>query len=149
MDRRQRGFTIIEVIIVIVIGSILTGIAFKSFGVTSNQASARQARNVFNGMAARARAQAIESGRNTLLIADARGDSVLILANGQIVENVRFGEEMNVDIQATQDVTRLCMNPRGYADQNCNSFNTTVKMSFVQGSQTRSLEILPLGQIRW
>lgn len=149
MDRGQRGFTIIEVIIVIVIGAIMMGIVIKSFGVTANQTSAREARNIFNGMAARARVHAIETGRNTLLIADARGDSVLILANGRIVENVRFGEEMDVDLQATQDVTRLCMNPRGYADPKCNSFKSTVKVSFVRGSQTRSLEILPLGQIRW
>ncbi|MFH1765751.1 MAG: type II secretion system protein [Gemmatimonadota bacterium] len=149
MDRRHRGFTLIEMIIVIVLGTILTSFVVKSFGVTASQTSARQARNVFNGMAARARAQAIESGRTTVLVADAQGDSVLILANGQVVENVRFGEEMNVDIQTTQDVTRLCMNPRGYADQACNSFSTTVTMVFVQGNQSRSLEILPLGQIRW
>jgi prepilin-type N-terminal cleavage/methylation domain-containing protein len=149
MDRRNRGFTIIEVIVVLVIGGALMSIAVKGFGTTASHTSARQARNVFNGMAARARAQAIESGRNTVLIADASGDSVLIMANGQIVENVRFGEEMGVDIQTTQDVTRLCMNPRGYADQDCNSFKTTVKMAFVQGNQSMSLEILPLGQIRW
>jgi prepilin-type N-terminal cleavage/methylation domain-containing protein len=149
MDHRRKGFTIIEVIVVLVIGGILMSFAVKAFGATASHTSARQARNVFNGMAARARAQAIESGRSTVLIADARGDSVLILANGRIVENVRFGEEMGVDIRATQDVTLLCMNPRGYADQDCNSFSSTVKMSFVQGNQSMSLEILPLGQIRW
>jgi len=149
MDRRRKGFTIIEVIVVLVIGGILMSFAVKAFGSTASHTSARQARNVFNGMAARARAQAIESGRSTVLIADARGDSVLILANGRIVENVRFGEEMGVDIRATQDVTLLCMNPRGYADQDCNSFSSTVKMSFVRGNQSMSLEILPLGQIRW
>jgi prepilin-type N-terminal cleavage/methylation domain-containing protein len=149
MDRRRKGFTLIEVIIVLVIGAILMSMAIKGFGSTASLTSARQARNVFNGMVARARAQAIESGRSTVLIADALGDSVLIMANGRIVENVRFGEEMGIDIQASQDMTRLCMNPRGYADQDCNSFNTTVKMSFVQGNQSKSLEILPLGQIRW
>lgn len=149
MDSGHKGFTLIEVIIGMVIGAILVSFAIQAFGTTANHTSAREARYVFNGMAARARAQAVESGRNTLLIADARGDSVVILANGVVAENVRFGEEMDVDIQAAQDVTILCMNPRGYADQNCNSFNTTVSMSFVQGNQSRSLEILPLGQIRW
>jgi len=149
MRRGRRGFTIIELVIVIAIGGILTAVAIKGFGVTSSLTAAKQARNVFNGMAARARAQAIESGQRTLLIADARGDSVMILAGGRIVENVRFAEEMDVDIQARDHLTFLCMSPRGYAEQACTSFNTTVKVSFVRGKQTRSLEILPLGQIRW
>lgn len=149
MLRRRSGFTIIELVVVIVIGGVLTTFAVKGFGVTSHQTATRQARNVFNGMAARARAQAIETGRTTLLIADARGDSVLIFANGRIVENVRFAEEMEVDIQAEADVTRVCMSPRGYADQDCNSFDRSVKMAFVRGGQSRSLEIHPLGQIRW
>ena len=149
MGRKHKGFTLIEIVMGLVIGAILVSFAIQAFGATANNSAARQARNLFNSMAARARAQAIESGRNTVLIADARGDSVVILANGGVVETVRFGGEMDVDIQAAQDVTILCMNPRGYADQNCNSFNTTVSMSFVQGNQSRSLEILPLGQIRW
>jgi len=149
MDRRKNGFTLIEMLTVIMIGAALTGFAVKGFGATSNRASTRQARNVFSGMAARARAQAIESGFTTILITDARDDSVMILANGQIVEDVRFGEEMDIDIRATQDVTRLCMNPRGYANQDCNSFNTRVEVAFFQGHESRSLEILPLGQIRW
>lgn len=149
MNRRHRGFTIIELMVVMVLGAALMSVAIKAFGATANHTSARQARNVFNGMASRARAHAIETGRTTVLIADARGDSVLILSNGQIVENVRFGEEMDVNIEAEDAVTLLCMNPRGYADQDCSSFDRTVKLSFVQGNESMSLEILPLGQIRW
>ena len=149
MDRRKNGFTLIEMLTVIMLGAVLTGFAMKGFGVTGSQTATRQARNVFSGMAARARAQAIESGQTTRLIADARDDSVIIVANGQIVEEVQFGGEMEIDIRATQDVTQLCMNPRGYASQDCNSFNTTVEVAFFQGNESRSLEILPLGQIRW
>lgn len=149
MKRQRKGFTIIELITVIMIGAALTSFAIKGFGVTAQSAATRQARNVFNGMAARARAQAVESGWNTVLIADARGDSVMIMANGRIVENVRFAEEMDVDIQGTQDVTRLCLNPRGYANPSCTSFSSPVKVSFVAGEQTRTVEILPLGQLRW
>jgi len=124
-------------------------LAIKGFGLTSSQMSAREARNVFNGMAARARAQAIESGLATALIADADGDSVVIQANGSTVETVRFGEELGVDIQAPDKITRICMNPRGYASPTCNSFSSATKMAFVQGSKSATLEILPLGQIRW
>ena len=149
MNRRARGFTLIEVLIVLVISTILMSMAVKAFGATSSNLAARQARNVFNGMAARARAQAIEGGFTTMLVANIPGDSVWIFANGRVVENVRFAEEMGVDIQASAVTVRICMSPRGYANTNCNSFNSAVKMAFVQGAESETIEILPLGQIRW
>jgi hypothetical protein len=100
-------------------------------------------------MVARTRAQAIESGIPTILLADAQGDSVMILANGGFVETVNFGEEFGVDIQTTARITRICMNPRGFANTDCNSFSSAIKMSFVRGPKGKSIEILPLGQIRW
>jgi prepilin-type N-terminal cleavage/methylation domain-containing protein len=149
MKRRTRGFTLIEVLIVLVISTILMSMAVKAFGATSSNLAARQARNVFNGMAARARAQAIESGFTTMLVANIPGDSVWIFANGRVVENVRFAEELGVDIRASAATVRICMSPRGYANTTCNSFNSTVKMAFVQGAESETIEILPLGQIRW
>ena len=149
MKRRSRGFTIIEVLIVLIIGTILMSMAVKAFGATSSHLAVRQARTVYNGMVARARAQAIESGFLTLVVANIPGDSVWIFANGKVVENVRFSEEMGVDIQAASPTVRLCMSPRGYANPDCNSFTSAVKMTFAQGAETESIEILPLGQIRW
>jgi len=149
MRRRTRGFTIIEVLVTLVIGSILMSMAVKAFGATSSSAATRQARNVFNGMVARTRAHAIESGWTTMLVANVPGDSVWIFSNGKVVENVRFSEEMGVDIQAPGTTVRICMSPRGYANTACNSFKTSTKMAFVQGSESEVVEILPLGQIRW
>jgi len=149
MNRRSKGFTLIEVIIVLAISTILMSFAVKAFGSTSSSLAARQARNVFNGMAARTRAHAIESGWTTMLVANIPGDSVWIFSNGRVVENVRFGEEMGVDIQGPGTTVRLCMSPRGYANTDCNSFNSAVEMSFVQGAESETIEILPLGQIRW
>ncbi|MFO8174886.1 MAG: type II secretion system protein [Longimicrobiales bacterium] len=150
MKRRTRGFTLIEVLIVIVIAGILTSMAVKGFGATSTALAARQARNVFSSMAARARAQAIESGMTTVLIASVAGDSVMIQGQGgNIVENVRFREELNVDIRSTVSEFRICMSPRGFADTNCNSFSSALEVSFVAGTNTETIEILPLGQIRW
>jgi prepilin-type N-terminal cleavage/methylation domain-containing protein len=149
MDRRRKGFTLIEVVIVLTISTILMSLAVKAFGSTSSHLAARQARNVFNGMVARTRAHAIESGWNTMLVANIPGDSVWIFSNGRIVENIRFGEEMGIDIRGPETTVRICMSPRGYANPNCNSFKTTMKMSFVQGAESETIEILPLGQIRW
>ncbi|MGD2124323.1 MAG: prepilin-type N-terminal cleavage/methylation domain-containing protein [Gemmatimonadota bacterium] len=149
MKRQNSGFTVIELLIVLVLGVIMTSIALKGFGMVANQVSAREARDMFQSMVARTRAQAIESGFTTMLIADAQGDSVMVLASGRIVENVRFGEELGVDIQTTERLTRICMNPRGFANPDCNSFSSPIKMAFVRGPKERTIEILPMGQIRW
>ncbi len=149
MNRRAYGFTLIEVLIVVVVGTILTSMAVKGFGTVLGQTSTRQARNVFVGLVARARAQAIESGQTMAVVTSATGDSVSIVAQGTVLETVRFGTEMDVDIQAASDVTQLCMNAKGYADTGCNSFSSAVTMAFVQGTEADSVEILPMGQVRW
>jgi len=150
MERRTRGFTLIEVLIVITIAAILTSMAVKGFGATSTSLATRQARNVFSSMAARARAQAIESGVTTVLLGSTAGDSVMILGQGgNIVENVRFDKEMNVDIRASFNSFRICMSPRGFADPDCSFPSSAYKLSFVAGTNSETVEVLPLGQIRW
>ena len=149
MKRRANGFTLIEVLITILIGVVLTGLAVKGFGLTSSQLSVRQAKNVFNGMAARARARSIETGTRTVLVVWESGDSVSIWNSAQgFEETVHFGGDMGIDIQSSPSTIVLCMIPRGYADPDCNNFSSTAKVTFVQGAETESVEILPLGQIR-
>lgn len=148
MKQNTRGFTLLEMLVVVILGTILIQMSIKGFSLVTNQFSAREARNVFQGMVARTRSQAIESGMPTILVADAQGDSVLILANGGVVEKVRFGTELGVDIQTTERMTRICMTPRGFADLDCNSFTSTIKMAFVRGPKQEHIEIRPLGQIR-
>jgi len=149
MRHRRRGFTVLELMVVVVVGAALSQMAIKGFGYVRNQVSAREARTVFGAMVARTRAQAIESGQRTLLIADAQGDSVMILANGGVVETIRFGKDLGIDIQGPPGMTRICMTPRGYANPDCNSFSSPIKLAFVQGPKSDTVEVLPLGQIRW
>ena len=149
MQTRTAGFTLLEVLVALMIGAVLTSIAVKAMGPASQGMAVQQARNVFAGMAARTRAQAIESGATTVLLANTVGDSVMILAGGRIVETVRFGSEMNVDLQSSSGIVRLCMNPRGYAKLECNSFSSTIKMTFAAGTRSSEVEILPMGQVRW
>jgi hypothetical protein len=100
-------------------------------------------------MLARTRAQAIEGGARTALLVDTRGDSIMILAGGNITENIRVGPEMGVDIQPDVGVARICMTPRGFADPDCNSFSSTLTLTFNRGSKQEQVEVLPMGQVRW
>ena len=143
----RRGFTLVEMMVVVVLGAILTQMAVKGFGDVWSDIQAREAVGVFQGMVSRTRAQAIESGIPTMLLADLAGDSAMVFANGRIAETVRFGE-LGVDIQAAGGNIRICMTPRGFANPNCNSFDSPLKIAFVRGNEADTLEILPLGQMR-
>jgi prepilin-type N-terminal cleavage/methylation domain-containing protein len=148
MNRRTRGFTLIELIVVITIGVILTSMAVKGFGQASTALAARQGQNVFRGMVARTRAHAIESGTTVCMWVNVYSDYAFIYQGIQRVEFIDFGEEMAVDIQCSSGNIRLCMNPRGYADTKRTSFHSKLDVSFAAGGNVEAIEILPLGQIR-
>lgn len=148
MDR-TRGFTLIEVVIVLMIGAVLTSITFRAFGDVQERFAVKQARNAFVALQARTRAQAIEFGTETRFLASPDGDSVWITRNDTTLEKIRFGDELGVDLQGMGATYRLCMNPRGYGDEDCNSFDLPIYLRFVSrnGSNAASLWMLPLGQL--
>jgi len=145
MDR-IRGFTLVEVVIVLVIGSILMSIAMTGFGNARGPCAVRGARSTFAALHARTRAQAIEAGARVLLFVDVAGDSAFIW-EGQNLETIRFDEELNVDLRSTGGNLRICMNARGFADPDCNSFDATAVLEFWHNADQASVEILPLGQL--
>lgn len=147
MKHFKHGFTIIELVVVILIGSILTSIAFSSFTTVMGRFAVRGARDTFVTLHARARTQAIERASMVHLFASASGDSVVIRAGTTVLEMVDFDSEMDVDLLIAGDSVRLCMNSRGYAESDCNSFSTTATIRFVQGGDTLEVVILPLGQL--
>lgn len=148
MDR-TKGFTIIEVIFVIVIATALTGISVNAFGSVQQRLAVKQGRNAFVSLHARARAQAIEFGQDTRLLLSTTGDSIWVTRNDTTLEKIRLRAEHGVDIQGPASAYRLCMNARGYGDEGCNSFDKTVTLRFVarNGTDTAAVDMLPLGQL--
>lgn len=149
MNRPPRGFTIVELVIVLVIGSILTSIALASYSNARGHFAVRGARNAFVSLQARARAQAIEEGEVTWLVADVSGDSAYLSRNDTVLERIHFDDEFHVDLQSSTGNLRLCMTPRGVADTSCNSFSSAATLQFWQNADSCSVQVLPLGQLRW
>ena len=147
MRKSRHGFTIIELIIALLIGTILTSIALSSYGNARGAFAVRGARNTFATLHARARAQAIERGATVRLMVDVAGDSIYLWSGGANLETIHFDDELHVDVQSSMGNVRLCMNTRGYADTSCNNFTTTAKLTFWFNADSASVNILPLGQL--
>ena len=148
MDRRRSGFSIIELVVVLMVGSVLTSIAITSFNGVSGRFATKGARQTFMAMNARARAQAVEYGSIVRLNLDPDDDSVWLSRAGEVLERVDFRDEFNVDIRtSTNAVLSVCMNARGFADVGCNNFSSPVTVTFSLAGDTASVRVFTLGQM--
>jgi len=148
MDNRRSGFSIIELVVVLMVGSVLTSIAITEFNGVSGRFAVKGARQTLMSMHARARMKAVELGRTVKLNIDPVGDSIWLSRGTVVLDVVNFGREFNVDVLTSSDAEiQVCMNPRGFADTGCNNFNAPVTITFVLTSDTTSVLILPLGQM--
>ena len=148
MNDRRSGFSIIELVVVLMVGSVLTSIAITEFNGVSGRFAVKGARQTLMSMHARARVQAVEFGQTVKLHVDPGGDSIWLSRDGEVLDVLDFGKEFKVDIQTSTDSeVRVCMNPRGFADTGCNSFMSPVTVTFVLMSDSASVLILTLGQM--
>ena len=148
MNDRRSGFSIIELVVVLMVGSVLTSIAITEFNGVSGRFAVKGARQTLMSMHARARVQAVEFGQTVKLHVDPGGDSIWLSRDGEVLDVLDFGKEFNVDIQTSTDSeVRVCMNARGFADTGCNSFMSPVTVTFVLSSDSASVLILSLGQM--
>ena len=155
MKRKIGGFSLIELVLVILIGSVLTSVALSSFQTAQNRFRVRGAKGVYVTMHQRARSRAVEMGETVLFVVNTAGDSVWSLSGGGgVTEIKRFRSEFNVDLRGSSFF--LCMTPRGYADYSCGSFgeigltqtfNDTTRLQFWLNADSMSVLVLPMGQL--
>lgn len=149
------GFTVLELVIALTIGVLLTSIALASFGNALSSVSVQNAKRMYATLHQRARARSVEMGQTVLFYVDTAGDSAFIVSNGQITDVTRFDEQLNVDLRSPNALTVICMTPRGYAEYNCGSAGgfvtgttaSTFRLEFWQNADSASVLVLPMGQL--
>lgn len=153
MKRSPNGFTLIELVVVILIGSILVGITMSSFSNAQSAYAARGAKTMYATLHQKARARSIEMGETMRLIVDSDGDSAYIQDSSGVTNITHFRRELNVDLRSTPTRFLICMTPRGYADPDCPALGITatsdveITLQFWQNADSTSVLILPMGQL--
>lgn len=151
----RAGFTIIELVVIIVIMGILMTYAIPRFQSTRAQRTARNARDVFVWNAQRARARAIQTGNTYLYELDPLTEKAWIVKRNPtlpsdtlLTVNFSIGYEATVSTASNNRIT-LCYNPRGYAFQcSANSPTSSVEVTFTNATYTSAARIKPMGQIQ-
>lgn len=159
--RRKRngsrgGYTLVELVLVMIIGAILMMMAIPSFSRMTAGQNARNARDAVVWMGARARARAIERGQVTLLELDPANERAWIVRRNtgtalasDTLEKTNFGTEQSVTLStASNNKITLCYNARGYAFS-CTGTSpaANVDVTFSHGGNTAVARVKPLGQI--
>lgn len=146
---RNRGFTIVELIIVLSMAAILVSIAIRSFNGVADKLATNGARQTLLAMNARARIQAVEFGTTVYLNVDPVGDSVWITKGNEVLDRIDFNREFSVDLHTTGEVPfKVCMTPRGFASDRCNTYSYPMIIDFELSDEVSSVELFTLGKMR-
>lgn len=146
--RATFGFSVLELLVVLALVGLMSSVAFPIWASSQHRQDAQSARGVFMSMQRRARIMAVERGETVRFNVSLEGDSIWITSSNGTEESVSLAREYDADIQSGADSDHwICMGPRGFANQACNSFTGTRTVRFQVGRHEYSARVLPLGQV--
>jgi type IV fimbrial biogenesis protein FimT len=154
ITRNRAGFTLIEVLIVMIIAGILLSYAVPSFTRMTASQNAQNARDRMVWMANRARSIALTRGQVELFEVDPTRNAAWIVRRNpttaaDTAEIVYFGTEYSATLNtSTGSRITLCFSARGYAfacDGNSPTANEEARLTHLE--KVARARIKPLGQI--
>jgi len=118
LDTKRTGFTLIEMLMVIVVIGALLGVALPYFRTSTSKSAARGAGDAITSLNALARATAIERGRQASLVLATGSNSAVVVANRVTSTGVDtvgkvedLYERFGVTVRTTRDTLKF--SPRG------------------------------------
>lgn len=151
MRGARPGYTIVEMVMVFVVGAILLAMVVNGASGYVSRKRAENARDAFVYVAMRARAVAIERGRNVSLRLSAAEGQVTVhegcSGGGQEVEQLHFADEFYATVVTSTDPIVVCYSPRGFAIGAHTTISAPTIVRFAIGKDTARARVAPLGQV--
>jgi type II secretory pathway pseudopilin PulG len=147
------GFTMIELVLVLVIAMILLGVAAPRLMETSSLVAVDNARSKVTAQVAMTRAAATRFGRLSTLVLDVAGDRLSILVDTSALgggspatlQQVDLWGDLSVDLGASQPL--ICFDPRGLAVQAGACTGQPVVIRLQRGSVLDSVLVSATGRV--
>lgn len=122
MCRSNRGFTVIEMVIVVVLVGVMMTVALPFLRGSSSKSSVRGAMDAISSMHAVAKATAIQRGRFARLVMSASSSTALIVATqatGSTLDTIGSVEDLGTRFGVRFTTTRdtLVFTPRGIGSE--------------------------------
>lgn len=130
----------------VLIGLTLTDMAVRRVAPVQSTVAVSSSANTLTSLAARARAHAIERGMIARLEIDTAEDRASVVVGAEVLESIDF-KSMGVDLQSESTRVRLCMNPSGFGETGCNSFESDIIIKLVRGEKSSAIVLGPLGRV--
>lgn len=148
----QRGFTILELLVVVVITGVLSTVVVQSFSRVHGRMAVGSAQNNLMSLHSQARAFSVERGIPARFVVDGGTDEVRLEVDGdggvEVLNRFDLQAEFAVDVQLSSSPMILCFTPRGVASPGCGNVTSPVEITLTRGNRSGIVEILPLGQAR-
>lgn len=144
--RNQQGFTLVEVVFVLMIGGILMGVGTREYARLSSQMAVGNARDAMIQTASRARGEAMRSG--SLIYMHVRPDEGTVAvetAGGQVLHTLDAAE---FGAQLAGEEISVCYTSRGYALPGCTTVAGVETVHFFRGADSAAVVVMALGQVR-
>ena len=147
---KRSGFTIMEMVIVVVLIGIIAAIGFPKIRRSLDKVNVRSARATMSTLAATARAAAVQRGCTAVIHFVATNATVWVTTNcAAKVDTVsgiqRLGTRFKVTMVPSRDSLRF--DPRGLSLDNLGSTSTVIRFTGSVGSNVDSTVINPLGKV--
>lgn len=147
--RKATGFTVIEMLMVIVIAGIMMAVAIPFLRNTSQRTSVHGAADEISRLYATARASSIQRGKLAWLVLDPTNNTATVVAKqvaGAGIDTISKPDNLlkRYGVTFTASTDSLIFTPRGVG---ANLVSTTVILSSTTGGVVDTVWIYPTGKI--
>ncbi|MEJ2504064.1 MAG: type II secretion system protein [Gemmatimonadota bacterium] len=144
--RLRQGFTLLELVIVLMVGSMILGVVTREVVHVGNQRAVANVRDEAIRVAYEARSEAQRSGR--VVYMRVLPDSNLVRVETSTGEVLRELDSEDFRTDMVGRSASVCYTARGYALPGCTTVQGSHAVEFTRGGEESAVVILPLGQVR-